>query len=310
MENNYLFGPVPSRRLGISLGVDLVPFKTCTLNCIYCECGKTTNLTVERKEYVPVREVLDQLSAYLNNEPELDYITFSGSGEPTLHSKIGEIISFIKENYPQYNVAVLTNGNLLPLESVRKQLKNADLIVPSLDAASEEAFQAINRPHSSLVCKDIISGLIQFREEFTGEISLEVFIVPGINTTEKELELLKTAIQSVKPDNVQIGTLDRPGTESWVKPASDEEMKKVAARLEHVEVITDFNSRKKVASFSEDMQQEIMTTVKRRPCTVKDLADILNSTVAEINKYLQVLLEENKIECEQQNRGNFFKAKK
>jgi len=150
MKFKHLFGPVPSRRLGISLGIDLVPYKTCTANCVYCECGKTTNLTIERKEYIPTDEILNELDVYLKQAPDLDYITFSGSGEPTLHSKIGEIINFLKKNYPQYKVAVLTNGTLLFHKELRDELKNADIIKPSLDAGSDEIFKKIKRPHENL----------------------------------------------------------------------------------------------------------------------------------------------------------------
>jgi len=130
MKFKHLFGPVPSRRLGVSLGIDLVPYKTCTMDCIFCECGKTTNLTIDRKEYVPTAEILDELDAYLKQSPDLDYITFSGLGEPTLHSRIGEILNFLKQNYPRYKVAILTNGTLLFHKELRDEIKNTDIVKP------------------------------------------------------------------------------------------------------------------------------------------------------------------------------------
>jgi len=178
MKYKHLFGPVPSRRLGISLGVDLVPHKVCSLNCIYCEVGETTNHTLERKEYVPVSEVLDELDHFLSGNPELDYITFSGAGEPTLNIGIGEIISHIKENFPQYKLALLTNSTLLSDAKVRADVKKVDLLLPSLDAISEDVFSKINNPASNLRSQDIIDGLIEFKKIFKGEIWLEILLFP------------------------------------------------------------------------------------------------------------------------------------
>ncbi|RLC09648.1 MAG: hypothetical protein DRI24_21450 [Deltaproteobacteria bacterium] len=197
---HYLFGPVPSRRLGISLGIDLVPMKTCTLNCIYCECGRTTDLTLSRREYVPLPEVKAEFLHYQSNHPRPDYITFSGSGEPTLNSSIGKIIRFIHSHDTGIPVAVLTNGTLLFDPQVRKELKPASVVMPSLDAATDKVFIKINRPHSRSSVKGMIEGLIQFRKEFKGLIWLEIFIVTGLNNTESELTALKRAIQKISPD--------------------------------------------------------------------------------------------------------------
>jgi wyosine [tRNA(Phe)-imidazoG37] synthetase (radical SAM superfamily) len=310
MKYKYLFGPVPSRRLGISLGVDLVPFKTCTLDCVYCECGKTTDLTVERKEYVQVEKVLEELNEYLSDGPDLDYITFSGSGEPTLHNRIDLVIDYLKDDFPQYSVVVLTNGTLFTQAEVREQLKRADVVIPSLDVASELLFKEINRPHSSLKCKDMISGLVQFRSDYQGEMRLEIFIVPGLNDTELELSLLKKAIQEIKPDSIQVGSLDRPGTEPWVKAATKEELGKIASYFGSADVIGEFRSLKTISGFSRDQVQNIVLTLKRRPCTAEDLAHILQLRLAEVTKYLRLLLETGKIESEKQKRGHFYKLKR
>jgi wyosine [tRNA(Phe)-imidazoG37] synthetase (radical SAM superfamily) len=177
----YLFGPVPSRRLGISLGIDLVPLKTCTLNCIYCECGKTSDLTLTRKQYVPFEAVAAELSHYWAHNPAPDYITFSGSGEPTLNSSIGDVLSLIKSRTADIPVAVLTNGTLFSDPQLRTEIKTASIVMPSLDAATPQAFRKVNRPHPHLQIETIIDGLIRFRQEYTGQIWLEVFGVPGLN---------------------------------------------------------------------------------------------------------------------------------
>ncbi|MCK4631597.1 MAG: radical SAM protein, partial [Bacteroidales bacterium] len=189
----YLFGPVPSRRLGMSLGVDLVPHKVCSLNCIYCECGPTTRLTIERNEYVPYNEVIQELKRFLSDNPALDYITFSGSGEPTLNSRFGDILKFIKKNYPDIPVAILTNGTLLNDKQVRGEIMDADLVLPSLDVASDLSFRKINRPFHSLNIEDYINGLCEFRKEYQGKIWLEVLIIPGYNNSKQDLKLLKEA---------------------------------------------------------------------------------------------------------------------
>jgi len=308
MRYKHLFGPVGSRRLGISLGIDPVPHKTCTLNCVYCECGKTTNLTLERKEYIPTDEILNELNEYLETSPDLDYITFSGSGEPTLHSRIGEIIDFLKRNYPQYKIAVLTNGTLFYNKKLRDEIKNADLIIPSLDAASDELFRKINRPQRELDINKIMDGLIEFRKEFSGKMWLEIFIVPGLNDTDDQLQLLKRAIKKIKPGRIQLNILDRPGTEDWVIQAKKEALEKIALFLD-AEIIAEFKQRKKIRSFSRDIEENIISTLRRRPCTARDLSEMLGIHLNEINKYLRVLIKNGKINCKEEERGMFFKTK-
>ncbi|TNF41021.1 MAG: radical SAM protein, partial [Bacteroidetes bacterium] len=273
----YLFGPVPSRRLGISLGIDLVPNKVCSLNCVYCECGRTTKLTTDRKEYVSVDEVLKELSHYLTNNPAPDYITFSGSGEPTLNSGTGKTLDFIKEKYPDIPVAILTNGTLLQFKQVRNEILKADLVLPSLDAATEAVFRKINRPHKKLTIENCIEGLFSFRNEYSGKINLEVFILPGYNNSHEELNELKKAIQRIKPDVVQLNTLDRPGTLKNLTPASSQELQEIVKNwnLRNVEIIASAPARKKILSYRNDIETAILETISRRPCTVEDLVSIL-----------------------------------
>ena len=172
---NYLFGPVPSRRLGISLGVDLVPMKTCTLNCVYCECGRTTHLALERKEYVPFDAVKEELTHYFSHNPGPDYVTFSGSGEPTLNSRIGDVVHSIKNQTSDIPIAVLTNGTLLFQKQTCDDIRDATVVIPSLDAATEKVFRKINQPHPQLKIDTIIRGLVQFRKDYSRQIWLEIF---------------------------------------------------------------------------------------------------------------------------------------
>jgi len=307
----YLFGPVPSRRLGMSLGVDLVPKKVCSLDCVYCEVGKTTKLTLTRKEYIKFDKIKEELIHYFNNNPDPDYFTFSGSGEPTLNIYIGEILQLIKQSKPHIPVAVLTNGTMFFDKNVREAIKNAHVILPSLDAATENVFTKINRPHRDLKIGKYIQGLIDFRKEFKGKIWLEVFILPDYNDSENELIELKKVIVKINPDSVQLNTLDRPGTVPNLRGATREELERIVKfwELDNVEIIAASTERKKIQSYRNDMETAIIETIARRPCTLEDLTKILGMHVNEINKYLDVLEADKKIEAVQQERGVFYQKK-
>lgn len=307
----HLFGPVPSRRLGISLGIDLVPHKTCSLDCIYCECGETTELTVERKEYVPVDEVLSELEDYFKNNPDPDYITFSGAGEPTLNSRIGDVVEFIRQKKPDISIAVLTNGTLLGQKEVRDALLGADLVMPSLDGATVASLKSINRPHPSIDIDSYIQGLSAFRKEFKGKFCLEIFILPGTNNSTPELTALKAAAVRIKPDLIQINTLDRPGVIAGIHAADRKELKRIADFFHPLpaEVIAKVPDTTSQRSYRNDMEAAIHETVLRRPCTPEDLAAILGAHINEIQNYLNKLEESGQIEAVHLDRGVFYQAK-
>ncbi|MEA3545326.1 MAG: radical SAM protein [Thermodesulfobacteriota bacterium] len=307
----YLFGPVPSRRLGMSLGVDLVPRKVCSLDCVYCEVGKTTKLTLERAEYIPYDKIIQELIGYFENSPDPDYITFSGSGEPTLNSRIGDVIAFIKQNKPAIPIAVLTNGTLLYDKNVRAELMQADLVLPSLDAASEKVFNRINCPPTTLTLKQYTQGLIDFSHEFAGKIWLEILVLPDYNDSEEELRSLREIILQINPDSVQINTLDRPGTIANLRGATRTELSRAVAclNLDKVEMIAAAPKRKNIQSYRSDAETTILETIARRPCTLVDLTQILGMHGSEINKYLDVLDAENKITTIPQERGIFYQVK-
>jgi wyosine [tRNA(Phe)-imidazoG37] synthetase (radical SAM superfamily) len=310
MSYRYLFGPVPSRRLGRSLGIDLVPYKTCSFNCVYCECGKTVLLTNERAEYVPTAEVLTELNQFLSTNPPLDYMTFSGAGEPTLHISLGKIVYFIRSNFPHYQIALLTNGSLFYQQSLRKEVIDIDLILPSLDAADEDIFQRISRPHKNIDLKQIILGLAELKKNQKGQMWLEIFIVPGLNDQPDHIQQLKQAIQQIKPDLVQLNTLDRPGTERWLNSASAELLNKIANQLDwRTEIIARFPNRKESQAYHENIERAILEIIKRRPCTVEDLSQMLGLHINEANKYLGVLIKNDQIHARQMERGLFYWAK-
>lgn len=304
-KREYIFGPVPSRRLGRSLGIDLVPFKTCTYDCIYCQLGRTTNKTMQRKEWVPIDAVIEQLKEKLGSKP--DYITLSGSGEPTLFSPLEELISKIKciTNIP---VAVLTNGSLLWLPEVREALKLADLVIPSLDAGSNHLFQYVNRPHPDISFGKMLEGLVKFRNEYNGKYWLEVFLLAGVTTFEMEINRLKTCISSIQPDKVQANTVTRPPAESFAEPVLRELLENLAAQLfEHSEVIADYRGVHEKQEFAAQ-REDVLTLLKRRPCSVEDIAAGLGLHRNEVLKYIEELSAEGKIETRMSGSQLYYKA--
>jgi wyosine [tRNA(Phe)-imidazoG37] synthetase (radical SAM superfamily) len=307
----YLFGPVPSRRLGMSLGIDLIPKKVCSLDCVYCEVGKTTKLTTDRLEYVKYDKVIAELKHYMSNKPKIDFITFSGSGEPTLNNRIGDVLNFIKDNYPEVRTAVLTNGTLLSDKKLREELRQIDVILPSLDAASQKAFEKINRAHSKLSLQNYIQGLVDLRNEYEGKIWLEILFLKGYNDSDNELNKLKEAILKIKPDRIQLNTLDRTGTEEGLIPLTKKELQYVIDfwDLPNVEIIASQFERTVIESYREDVESAILETIARRPCTLDDLHSFLGIHVNEINKYLGVLEANSKIETIHLERGVFYELK-
>jgi len=224
----YTYGPVPSRRLGRSLGVSPIPPKTCSYTCIYCQLGKTTHLQVKRKSFFPKENILAEIRKR-RGQSDIDYVTFVGDGEPTLCKDLGWLITQTK-NELNLPVAVITNGSLLFLDEVRNDLINADVVLPTLDAGDEKTFRTVNRPHRSITFELMRQGLIDFRREFTGQIWLEVMLVEGVNDSNGELKSIKKSIDLIKPDRVYVMTPIRPPAESWVKPPAPE----VILKAQHI----------------------------------------------------------------------------
>ena len=303
-KQEYIFGPVPSRRLGRSLGVDLVPFKACSYDCVYCQVGRTTNKIVEQKEWVPIDIVIDQLKKKLDSGP--DYITLSGSGEPTLFLPLAELISRIKD-ITDIPVAVLTNGSLLWMPEVRKSIMKADLVVPSLDAGSETLYQYVNRPCQGISFDKMLEGLIEFRREYKGQYWLEVFLLGGVTNTEKELRLLADCIKRIGPDRVQLNTVTRPPAESFAFPISKEQLEKIASRLgDNVEIIADYQQVHAQKDFVAK-RDDVLVLLRRRPCSVEDIAHGLGIHRNEVVKYVEELSSEGKIDTETQNGRLYYK---
>ena len=246
----------------------------------------------------------------MDKNPKLDFITFSGSGEPTLSEDIGKIIEHLKKNYPQYKIALLTNATLLFDSTVRTSLLPLDLIVPSIDAVSAECFQKINKPHSHLNMDNIIEGLVQFRENYKGMFWIEIFIVPGVNDTAYEIMKIKEICLKLHPEKIQLNTLDRPCQTNWVKPATYESLLKIQNILQPlvVEIISfDKNIDSNCDGLIDNLaSEEIIATLKRRPSTIEDLSLSLKMKIVHIHKSLKFLEKKGLVEHKNGTRGVFY----
>jgi len=301
----HVFGPVPSRRLGRSLGVDVVPFKICSYDCIYCQLGRTTCKTVERKEWVSMDAVLNELKQKLTSRP--DYITLSGSGEPTLHSRLGEIIEHIQA-MSDVPVAVLTNGSLLWQKEVREEVSLADVVMPSLDAGDELLFQAVNRPHPEVTFEKLVSGLEQFRREFTGQYWLEVLLLAGHTAPRAHVQKIAEWVRRIQPDRVQLNTAIRPPAVEFAVPVSQARLTELARLFSpKAEVIAEYRRQGKPVT-TDANQQAILELLRRRPCTEADVAGGLAMRPIEVAKHLADLEKRGKVLTERHGLEQFYRA--
>jgi wyosine [tRNA(Phe)-imidazoG37] synthetase (radical SAM superfamily) len=310
MRTRFVYGPVPSRRLGRSLGVDLVPFKTCSYDCVYCQLGPTTVKTTELAEYVPVDGVLAELAEKLRSGSRPDYIGLAGSGEPTLHSRIGDIISGIKA-LTSVPVAVLTNGSLLWRPEVRAGLAKADLVLPSLDAGTPSTFERVNRPHPDITFERMTDGLLTFAREFTGEIRLEVFVLSGITDGPDEVRRIAAFADKMRPARVQLNTASRPAAEAGAVAVPAKALEKLRGLFSTPsEVIAESHAPEPSGSAeSGDVEAEIVALLGRRPCTVEGIAAGLSLRPNDVLKHLDVLLGRGAIRSERRDGALYYEGR-
>ncbi len=306
----YLFGPVASRRFGLSLGVDLLPRKVCSFNCVFCEVGLTSLCTIERKEYVSTAEVIKELNEWKKLNVPADVVTIAGSGEPTLHTGFGEVIEEIN-SWDSYPTLLLTNSSLMFLPDVRKSALKAKILKASLSACDQKSFQALCRPHPDLSFEKIVEGLLAFRKMFKGKFWLEVFIVPGINDSYETVAGIARIAKELSPDKIQLNTAVRPAAESFAKPADEELLKKLAVLFEPTaEVVGLFKFKKPIeapaGSDNEAIKQSIIKLISRRPCTLPEIALALNVPEAILLPLLKSLATNKAIFEEVRNNQTFY----
>lgn len=306
-QKTYLFGPVPSRRLGLSLGVDIVPRKTCTQNCVYCQLGINAPQIIERQSFVCAEDVLSQLADRIDQGLIADYITFSGSGEPTLNSDLGRMIDGIRK-LTDIKVAVITNGTLLSDEEVRQDCCKADLVLPSLDAGDAATFETINYVHPHISFDAFVDGLCKFRSDYTGRIWLEVFFIEGVNTSEDQIEKIKSIITRIEPDRIQLNTAVRPTAESGILPVAEAKLKDIAEMLgPAAEVVADF-SRARTPAAGDDVTDQILQMLKRRPCSIDDICSAIGIKPDNAAARIEELLEKERISSEIKSGKKFYSA--
>jgi wyosine [tRNA(Phe)-imidazoG37] synthetase (radical SAM superfamily) len=304
-----IFGPVPSRRLGRSLGVDVVPYKTCTFDCVYCECGATTDLTLERREFFPLEVILDELRGSLAGiVTPPDVITLSGSGEPTLYSRLGELIDGIRRS-TSVPVAVITNSSLLFMPEVRDELGRADIVLPSLDSALAGPFSRINRPHPGITLDMMTEGLGTFLDGYIGKVLLEILLVEEYNADGEGLEALASFIRRHRVDSIQLNTAVRPGTVSGISPISRERLEEIRALFGPLcEIVASVGTK---AGHEESASAErILSMIERRPCTALDIHHSLGIPLQGVIKLLGAMTEERTIRSDVHDGETFYTARK
>lgn len=267
---HYLFGPVPSRRLGRSLGIDVTPFKTCSFDCVFCQCGCTTKLDAKRAEFVPFEEVCAEIEAWLKEDGAADVITFAGSGEPTLYSRLGELIDFIKQR-TKIPVMVLSNGTLLYQTTVRNELLRADRVKISLSAWDDDSFQKINRPAPGLSFAQLLAGEREFRKEFTGDLWMEVFLMEGVNVQRDQVKKIAAFAKEIRPDRIHLNTAVRPPAEAGVLPVSKEKLEAFCDLFSpRAEVIASFAAAPETRE--PPSVEQVIDLLRRHPATAEQLA--------------------------------------
>ncbi|MBN1627463.1 MAG: radical SAM protein [Deltaproteobacteria bacterium] len=304
---SYIFGPVPSRRLGLSLGVDLIPPKTCTYDCLYCEVGRTTRHTLDTGPFVGLNEIAGELeTALLKNEP--DTITLAGSGEPTLNSEIDSIISFIKKK-TDIRIALLTNGSLFWKDDVLSKALDADIILPTFSTVFESTYKAIHRPCKGLDVSVIMRGLKDLRRRFKGLIFLEVILLSGLNDTDTEIEGLREAIADISPDRIQLNTVVRPPSDPRAMPTDMARMEEIKDFLgSRAEVIGYPPSKKKSTGHDSDIPS-VIEMAKRRPVRLIDIAEALNKTQDDAEQLIKGMIIKGYLSEKRHGEEIFFIAK-
>ncbi|MCL4393293.1 MAG: radical SAM protein [Chloroflexi bacterium] len=306
----YVFGPVPSRRLGRSLGIDTVPLKTCNWNCVYCQLGRTAPLVGQRREYYPRKDILAETQAALAalKPGEIDWVTFVGSGEPTLHSHLGALIHEVK-SLTDLPVAVITNGALLFRPEVRVALSAADAVLPSLDAGSAELYRSINRPWPRLTFETLIEGLIAFRQTYRGKLWVEIMLVRGLNTTEEALGEIAAALRRIRPDRVDLNVPTRPPAETWVQAPSETELAMALAVLGDVaQVVRPIHSGL-VLSGHGDVVDSILAIITRHPMSEQELTRALERWMpCQVEQALAALAESGRAQVVERYGLRFWSA--
>ncbi|MCU0586692.1 MAG: radical SAM protein [Syntrophobacteraceae bacterium] len=295
-----IFGPVPSRRLGRSLGIDVIPPKTCSFDCIYCESGRTTLLTMERQLFLPPESVFEDLRRHCADHPgAADILTLSSAGEPTLYAALGDLLAMIKHGFPDLPLAVITNGSLLWDPSVRHDLKHADLVIPSLDAVTPAIFERINRPCEGVTMDLVLEGLHAFRREYRGRLHMEILLVAGHNDLPTEIRKLARVMETIRPDAVELNTVVRPPALPGVAGLSETEMERARSLFagSNTTIVGSYHGKKTCLGEDRQLESRILALVGRRPCTALEMAHSLSVPSGQMEQAVEDLVKAHSIEA-------------
>jgi len=299
---------VPSRRFGRSLGVDLTPFKTCTVDCVFCQLGRTTHKTIEREEYVPLKDVKAELNRWVKGGGKADYITLSGSGEPTLYSRFGDVLSLIRDRTP-FPAVLLSNGTLFDQPAVRQSACHANIVKLSLSAWDQVSFEHVNRPHPDLRFNRIIDAYRVFRDEFRGKLWLEVFLLWGMNSVPRDVEKIAKLAATIRPDEIHLNTAVRPPAEEFAVPVPRKQMEAVAGLFHPcAKIIAEFPSNK--SSDIAANETTILAMLRRRPCTARQISEVFGMHLNELAKYLGKLMRIGAIRAQVKDYQTYYVAVK
>ncbi|MDX2451800.1 radical SAM protein [Desulfosarcina sp.] len=305
-DYHYLFGPVPSRRFGRSLGIDLTPHKTCSLDCVFCQLGRTPQKTLERKAYVNTTDVIDEINHWLQTDGDADYLTLSGSGEPTLHAEFGRVLAFLHDQ--PIPSALLTNGTLLHLPDVREAAALADVVKVSLSAWDQKSFEWVNRPHAQLEFGSLIDGLKAFRSAFKGQLWLEVFLLYGINAMTRDVEKIARLSREFMPDRVHLNTVARPPAEDFAAAVPMAQLEALRGLFDPpARIAAGFSSQR--SKTIEANEATILAMIRRRPCTIEHIESAFGMHINEVSKYLGRLIKKDQIRTDRKNRAVYYAAR-
>lgn len=320
MQFKTLYGPVRSGRLGLSLGVDLLGKRICSLDCIYCEVGPTRVHTLERRAYMPARTILEELRSWKSQGlPRPEFITLGGLGEPCLNVEMEEIIAGSRTIFPEIPIAVLTNSTLLHDPAVRRELGATQVVLPSLDTLVPSEFVKINKPCSGVILDNITSGLLEFRERYAGRIFLEILLTRGINDSEENLARLREFIPRLKPDRVDVVTMTRPGASPLAEAVDEQTL--TAWRTALRGATKEEGSQQPASSQSQGLAQGIaqglatdaqrdlvLNSLRRRPQTIDQVREALSLDSAQTRALFADLAAQGAIQHARELGEDFFQV--
>ncbi|NLT38461.1 MAG: radical SAM protein [Methanomassiliicoccus sp.] len=302
-----VFGPVPSRRFGSSLGVNPVPFKTCNYSCVYCQLGSSTSLRTERREYYPTSQVVEEIRAALEAiNGQVDFVTFMGEGEPTLASNLGDMMRGVSEFW-EGGISLITNGSLFSRPEVRVDAMAFDVISPTVSAGDEVTFRRLHRPHRKFTFSRTLEGLVDLRRTFQGEIWAEVMLVRGINDSQQSLDNIRDAIRLIGADRTYITVPTRPPADGRISAPEPEVLRRALDSLPGAVDMTGpeagtFEAR------SGDPIDHLLAIVANHPLREDQVVGILSSRYSErdVADVVKMLVDEKKLERKQYGRTFFY----